>query len=120
MQMPMSQKEKKCTPIIICIIVLMLSCGNKNKDLNDSLDWECLDSINKAKEKAFEIKEEAAIEMKRTKNPIKLSPGISSSSGRNTSTNDDNMRGFDPASEDDMDDNGMSRYMENNDEEGWY
>ena len=28
--------------------------------------------------------------------------------------------GFDPASEDDMDDNGMSRYMENNDEEGWY
>ena len=31
----------------------------------------------------------------------------------------DNMRGFDPASEDDMDDNGMSRYMENYDEEGW-
>ena len=31
----------------------------------------------------------------------------------------DNMRGFDPASEDDMDDNGMSRYMENNDDEGW-
>ena len=31
----------------------------------------------------------------------------------------DNMRGFDPASEDDMDDNGMSRYRENNDEEGW-
>ena len=27
--------------------------------------------------------------------------------------------GGDPASEDDMDDNGMSRYMENNDEEGW-
>ena len=26
---------------------------------------------------------------------------------------------FDPASEDDMEDNGMSRYMENNDEEGW-
>lgn len=32
----------------------------------------------------------------------------------------DNMRGFDPPSEDDMDDNGMSRYLENNDEEGWY
>lgn len=27
--------------------------------------------------------------------------------------------GDDPASEDDMDDNGMNRYMENNDEEGW-
>ena len=31
----------------------------------------------------------------------------------------DNMRGFDPASEDDGDDNGMSRYMENDEEEGW-
>ena len=31
----------------------------------------------------------------------------------------DNMRGFDPASEDDMEDNGMSRYIKNNDEEGW-
>ena len=31
----------------------------------------------------------------------------------------DNMRGFDPASEDDMDDNGMTRYMEVNDDEGW-
>ena len=29
------------------------------------------------------------------------------------------MRGFDPASEDDMPDNCMSRYMENNDEEGF-
>ena len=28
-------------------------------------------------------------------------------------------RGFDPASEDDMEDNGMSHYMENNDDEGW-
>ena len=31
----------------------------------------------------------------------------------------DNMRGFDPVSEDDMEDNGMSRYMDNNDEDGW-
>lgn len=29
------------------------------------------------------------------------------------------MRGFDPSSEDDMEDNGMSRYMENYDEKGW-
>jgi hypothetical protein len=29
------------------------------------------------------------------------------------------MHGFDPASENDMDDNGMGRYMENNDDEGW-
>jgi hypothetical protein len=30
-----------------------------------------------------------------------------------------NMRGWDPASEDDTHDNGMSRWSENNDEEGW-
>ena len=52
------------------------------------------------------------------------SPVISSSSGGYSSNDDeekeyDNMRGFDPASVDDMEDNGMSRYMENNDEEGW-
>lgn len=32
---------------------------------------------------------------------------------------DDNMRGWDPASEDDMPDNGISRYSENNDKNGW-
>ena len=32
---------------------------------------------------------------------------------------DDNMRGWDPASEDDMEDNGMERWSENNDERGW-
>lgn len=46
-------------------------------------------------------------------------PAPSSSVRPQRRTNDDNMRGFDPASEDDLDDNGMSRYMENNDEEGW-
>ena len=31
----------------------------------------------------------------------------------------DNMRKFDPPLEDDTDDMGMQRYMDNNDEEGW-
>jgi len=34
--------------------------------------------------------------------------------------NDDNMRGWDPASEDDSKDNGMDRWSENNDEKGWW
>ena len=46
-------------------------------------------------------------------------PSSSSYSPRPHQSNDDNMRGFDPASEDDMDDNGMTRYMEANDDEGW-
>ena len=51
----------------------------------------------------------------------KLTIPVSSSSSPQSSKSSayDNMRGFDPASEDDIDDNGMSRYMENNDEEGW-
>jgi len=44
---------------------------------------------------------------------------VSPSSRSHSSGSYDNMRGFDPASEDDMDDNGMSRYMENDDDEGW-
>jgi hypothetical protein len=56
--------------------------------------------------------------------PVKPAPSApanstSTSTEKKTMTEPDNMRGFDPASEDDMDDNGMSRYMENNDEEGW-
>ena len=52
--------------------------------------------------------------------PDKTTPKAEvSSSYRHREKEPDNMRGFDPASEDDMDDNGMSRYMENNDEEGW-
>jgi hypothetical protein len=49
--------------------------------------------------------------------PVKSSS--STSSHYHKSSKYDNMRGFDPASEDDTEDNGMRRYMENNDEEGW-
>ena len=59
--------------------------------------------------------------------PVKHSSYSSSSGSQSYSSNDDNdnddddenMRGWDPASEDDMDDNGMDRYIENTDEEGW-
>ncbi len=59
---------------------------------------------------------EAKQEIEEKKEPAPSSRSVKSSSKK---YNDDNMRGFDPASEDDMDDNGMSRYMENYDEEGW-
>ena len=47
-------------------------------------------------------------------------PSSHSSQSYSSSRDDDdydNMRGWDPASEDDMEDNGMRRYMENYDEE---
>ena len=49
-------------------------------------------------------------------------PSSSASSSGNSKYNEkelDNMRGFDPASEDDMDDNGMQRYFDANDDEAW-
>ena len=49
-------------------------------------------------------------------------PSSSASSSRNSKYKEkelDNMRGFDPASEDDMDDNGMQRYFDANDDEAW-
>lgn len=40
-------------------------------------------------------------------------------SERSEKRKSNNMRGWDPASEDDMEDNGMTRYMKVNDDEGW-
>ena len=47
-------------------------------------------------------------------------PVSSSSSKRSSYRPNDNMQRFDPPSEDDMDDNGMSRYMNAYDDEDWY
>ena len=46
-------------------------------------------------------------------------PVSSSSSKRSSYKPNDNMQRFDPPSEDDMDDNGMSRYMNAYDDEDW-
>ena len=108
--------------LILTPVVLLLSCGNKAKSdlpMSDLEEWwgeryqkELEDSL--AREKALNdepVKEAVA-------NPASVGVSNSHSSSRNHSSSD-NMRGFDPASEDDMEDNGMRRFMENNDEEGW-
>ena len=102
--------------VILILVLLLLSCGNKSREMqpiiNDNLhvvEQEKPDTVS------ISIQEEAA---KMEKKPSS-SVSSSSSSRSHKSNKYDNMRGFDPASEDDMDDNGMSRYMENNDDEGW-
>ena len=62
--------------------------------------------------------EEKSVKSNSSKSKNSKAKSITYSSSR-SSDDYDNMRGFDPASEDDMDDNGMSRYMDNYDEEGW-
>ena len=101
----------------IGITLLLLSCGNGGK--NDApidgghgigIDTATVNEIN------HYVDSLRAIE---SANESSTSIAPSSSSSREDHYKPDNMRGFDPASEDDMYDNGMTRYMEVNDEEGW-
>ena len=76
------------------------------------------DTIVEAKQEVEEKKEpEEKSKASATAKPV--SSSRSTRSSRSYDDEYDNMRGWDPASEDDMPDTGMSRYMENNDEEGW-
>jgi len=104
--------------IIIGVALLALSCDNgKGGKINEPYDGGPgigidTETVNKIQQYEDSIKE---------KEPEKESPKTvsSSSTSRRSYKEPDNMRGFDPASEDDMDDNGMTRYMEANDEESW-
>ena len=97
----------RCIPIII-IVALLLACGNgKGRQVDEPYDGGHGIGIDTATIHQIEL-------MQDTTPP----PPPPHEKGR-PPHEPDNMRGFDPASEEDMDDNGMSRYMENNDEEGW-
>ena len=102
-----------------CLLILMqfiLACGNKKREpepiiSNEKFIIEQLESdtvVSSGQEETPKPEKKSSV------------PVSSSSSSQSSKSGDnDNMRGFDPASEDDMDDTGMSRYMETNDEEGW-
>lgn len=101
---------------IFALSISLLSCGNNIRKteaiINDDYSYvEQLDTdteVSPVQEEVPKPKEKSSV------------PVSSSSSPQSSKSSPyDNMRGFDPASEDDIDDNGMSRYMENNDEEGW-
>ena len=100
----------------LALSLLLLSCQNKSKQeysptLKEAQSEESYQQPDMAvTEEVKELQEEVKVQS---------TPTSFSSSRSHSSNSYDNMRGFDPASEDDMEDNGMSRYMENNDEEGW-
>ena len=103
--------------LIIILNMIMLACSNDCKQSTNVEDNHPLhqtdliinDTINDTDNKAD------------LSDPTMSSTSTSYSqlSKHHQRTVNDNMRGFDPASEDDLDDNGMSRYFDNNDEEGW-
>lgn len=107
--------------IIITSALLLLGCSDSKKEYRN---WQP-DGVSERTDTGSdqsttrETKEEIYDTVIFGDSPNSPRRSTTSSSVCSTrSIHDDNMRGFDPASEDDMDDNGMSRYMENDDEEG--
>ena len=101
---------------ILSLALLLLSCQNKSRQKYSPTLTET-QSEESYQQPDMAVTEEVKERQEEVK--VQSTPTASSSSHSHESSSYDNMRGFDPASEDDMEDNGMSRYMENNDEEGW-
>ena len=101
---------------ILSLSMLLLSCGNKSRQ-------EYSPTLSETQSEELYLQPDTAVteKVKGQQDVVKVSSPLTSSSSSRSheSSSYDNMRGFDPASEDDMDDNGMSRYMENTDDEGW-
>lgn len=106
--------------LILATVLLLLSCGNKAKSDLPVTDVEEGWGDRYQKELEDSLDSEKTLIDEAEKETVSSPASVSSRSGSSRShSSSDNMRGFDPASEDDMDDNGMRRFMENNDEEGW-
>ena len=105
--------------ILASFVLFLLSCGNR-KSSSDLLpvERETVLADTTSEEKVLNDSAPAKVEKSEQKTSI---PEVRSvpSKRKSQDASYDNMRGFDPASEDDTDDNGMSRYMENDDDEGW-
>lgn len=103
---------------IFILILTVIACGNKPKQTEtDIYDEQLVPEQAESDTTSGLVRDQAP--QSKEKSSISGSSSSSSSPYTHHSDDYDNMRGFDPASEDDMEDNGMSRYMENNDEEGW-
>lgn len=103
---------KQLQYIILALALFAVSCSNRKVPEDLTLqDYTPIDTISAP------AKTDTIIKEKPHEEPAK----VSSSSNRSYHSDKelDNMRGFDPASEDDMDDNGMQRYFDANDEEAW-
>ena len=97
---------------VLLAVWILISCGNSKCKKPVGID-------NPPSNKQFET---VTVLESSSSNEEQTVPANSSSflpSHSDSSNGNDNMRGFDPISEDDMEDGGMSRYMENNDDEGW-
>ena len=90
--------------------LFLVACGNSEQKQSDYTEF-----IPVSKNESVRNEDTVLTEKKASESPS----AAKSASSQSSNISHDNMRGFDPASEDDMDDNGMSRYFENNDDDGW-
>lgn len=100
---------------ILILMLILIACGNKSRQTEPTI-YDDEPTIEQSMSDTATVP--VLENIPKSEKIQSASSGIVSSHSH-ASGNYDNMRGFDPASEDDMDDNGMSRYIENNDEEGW-
>ena len=113
------RRYMKHTPIILLVALLLVACGNKSKQGLPPSDVE-EGWGEKYQEDMVDTVKTVKIEAPSEEHQARSRVSTSNTSSYTSDDDDyDNMRGWDPASEDDMDDNGMSRYMENTDDEGW-
>ena len=106
---------------IILFVALLLSCGGQKKQREvkrSSVEVKEPHNTGLAQDTVQTAASAPKEDVKSAKEPVSSSRAVRSSS-KSYDDDDDNLHGFDPASEDDMEDNGMRRFMENNDEEGW-
>ena len=110
--------------IILASMVLLLSCGGRMQTAEqDCVDQQTMKQrVESASVDSMETRSDESTSSQRDVSspaPSSVSSYSSRSYDADEEEEEDGMRHFDPASEDDMDDNGMSRYMESNDDEGW-
>ena len=98
--------------IILMMFILLASCSNR-KATTDPYPQEPPSYLNDTEPE----KPDSAVSKSPSIAPV--NPQTISHSNNREEKDLDNMRGFDPASEDDMDDNGMQRYFDANDDEAW-
>ena len=103
---------------IIALIITIFSCGKRSRQAEPLIfDDQPVVELSDSNTISTNVQNERNKNEEIPSSPVKSSS--STSSHYHKSSKYDNMRGFDPASEDDTEDNGMRWYMENNDEEGW-
>lgn len=108
---------------ILFVVALLLSCGEQHRRPKATKDREYIEKTHYTRIKPDIMQASSSTPdeevSSQTNKATRTYKSVNHSSTRSFDDDYDNMRGFDPASENDMDDNGMSRYMENNDDEGW-